>query len=59
MQYSSVINNAGYPNFPYPYQSPVKVEHIVWKARNHSSINIINMVKVLNVGVISKKLLHT
>jgi hypothetical protein len=47
VQHSSRINSAGYPNFSCPYQSPVKVEHIVSKPRNSSSINIMNMVHML------------
>jgi hypothetical protein len=33
LQLSSRINNAGYPNCSCPYQSPVKLEHIVSKPR--------------------------
>jgi hypothetical protein len=56
VQHSSTISSAEYPNFSCPYQSPVKVEHIVSKARNNSSlVNITNMVKVLNFRVMYKK----
>jgi hypothetical protein len=40
------------PTIPAHYQSPVRLEHIVSKPiNNFSSVNIINMVKVLNSGV--------
>jgi hypothetical protein len=56
VQHYSRINSAGYPNFSYPYQSTVKVEHIVSKARNNSSsVNMTKMVKILNFEIISKK----
>jgi hypothetical protein len=56
VQHSSRISNAGYPNLSCPYQCSVKVEYIVSNARNNSSsVNITNMVKVLNFGVVSKK----
>lgn len=34
---------------------PLKIEHIVSKARNNSAVTITNMVKALNFGVMSKK----
>jgi hypothetical protein len=55
VQYSSRINCAGHPYFPCTYQSPVKVENIFSKARNNSSVNIENMVDVLNFGITSKE----
>jgi hypothetical protein len=58
VEHFSTINSAGYPNFSCPYQTPIKVKHIVSKVRNNSSsVNITNMVKVLilNFGVMSKK----
>jgi hypothetical protein len=55
-QHYSRINSAGYPNFSCPYQSPVKVEHIVSEARNNSSsVNITNITKITNFGIMSKK----
>jgi hypothetical protein len=51
LQLSSRTNSAGYPNCSCPYQSPVKLEHIVSKPTNNSSVNITNMVQVLHCGV--------
>jgi hypothetical protein len=45
------IYSAGCTNSSCPYQSPVKLEHIVSKPRNNSSVNITNMVQVLDCGV--------
>jgi hypothetical protein len=41
---------------PLAHTSPVRIEHITSKPTNNSSVNITNMVKVLNFGVISTKL---
>jgi hypothetical protein len=54
-QHSSRINRSGYPSFSYPYQSHVTVEHTVSKSINNSSVNITNMVYILNVGVLLNK----
>jgi hypothetical protein len=51
VQHSSGMNTAGYCNFSCPYHSPVKVEQIVSKPRNNSSVNITNMVNMINFGV--------
>jgi hypothetical protein len=56
VQHPSRINSAGYPNFSCPYQSPIKLELIVSKTRdNHLSVDITNMVKLLNFGAMYKK----
>jgi hypothetical protein len=55
-QQSCRINGAGYPYFSCPHKSPVKVEHIVSKARNNSSSVNIKNIKVLNFGVMCKKI---
>jgi hypothetical protein len=56
VKYSSRINGSGYPNFSFPYESIVKVEHVFSKDRNISlSVNISNMMKLLYLGFIPKK----
>jgi hypothetical protein len=54
-QHCNKINSAGYPNFSCPYQSPVRVEHIVSKPRNNPSVNITNMAHLQNFGVTLNK----
>jgi hypothetical protein len=55
VQHSSRINSAGYPNSSCPYQSPVRIEHIVSKPRNNSSVNFTKMVQVLKFAVTLNK----
>ena len=50
VQHSSRITSEGYSNFSCPYRSPVKVEQIVSKPRNNSSVNITNLVHIVNFG---------
>jgi hypothetical protein len=54
VQHPSRINIAGYPSFC-PYQSPTKSD-ILSQEHNSSSVDITNMVKVLNFGAMYKKL---
>jgi hypothetical protein len=54
-KHSSRISSAEYPNFSCPYHSPVKAEHIVKTSRINYSVNITNVVHVLNFGVMMNK----
>jgi hypothetical protein len=57
---SSRTNGAGHPKISYPYQSTVKREYILSKARkNFSSVNIKNMMNVLNSWLYLRKLMLT
>jgi hypothetical protein len=56
MQHSNRISSAGYSNISCPYQSPVGIEQIVAKPRNNYSVNITNMMHMLNFGVMLDKL---
>jgi hypothetical protein len=49
------INRAEYPKSSCSYQSSIRVEHIVSKPRNNSSVNITNKMHVLHCEVTFNK----